>query len=79
MAMRLLMLAAVLAGAAGCTVSRTIIEVQPPEQPPLQDLDRHLDYVDPDAGRLHGALSEDPAVGPSVRSVSSDRARIGTP
>jgi len=37
---------------AGCAIPRHIVElVPPPQQPPLQELERHLDYQDPDAGR----------------------------
>jgi hypothetical protein len=39
------------AGMAGCTVAREIVELDPPSQPHLSDLERHLDYVDPDDGR----------------------------
>jgi hypothetical protein len=42
--------AAVLAGA-GCRISRNIRDLEPPDQPPLQLLESHLDYVDPDDGR----------------------------
>ncbi len=34
----------------GCTISRRIRDVEPPRQPPLQELEQHLDYTDPDAG-----------------------------
>jgi hypothetical protein len=45
-------LAAVLLMVCGCGVSREIRNVRPPAgQPSLEELDRHLDYVDPDAGR----------------------------
>jgi len=38
--------------AGGCTISRTIVELTPPAgQPALQELEGHLDYADPDAGR----------------------------
>ena len=35
----------------GCRLSRRIVKITPPPQPPLQELDNHLDYVDPDDGR----------------------------
>lgn len=35
----------------GCSLSRHIVAITPPAQPPLQELDKHLDYVDPDEGR----------------------------
>jgi hypothetical protein len=35
----------------GCSISRHIVDVQPPDQPPLQNLEGNLDYVDPDQGR----------------------------
>ncbi|KPK59010.1 MAG: hypothetical protein AMK73_08885 [Planctomycetes bacterium SM23_32] len=34
----------------GCSISRHIMDIQPPAQPSLQDLERHLDYQDPDDG-----------------------------
>ncbi len=40
-----------LALSAGCTISRHIVEIQPPDQPPLQQIEQHLDYQDPDAGQ----------------------------
>jgi hypothetical protein len=36
---------------AGCAISRHIQDVRPPAQPALQQLEQHLDYVDPDAGK----------------------------
>ena len=37
---------------AGCRISRHIVDLTPPaHQPPLQELEEHLDYTDPDAGR----------------------------
>ncbi len=45
------LLAAALAALTGCRISRHIVEIHPPPQPPLQELDDHLDYVDPDDGR----------------------------
>ncbi len=48
---RALLVAAFLWCLAGCTISRTIIDVAPPQQPSLQELEQHLDYVDPDDGR----------------------------
>ena len=37
---------------AGCTISRDIIDAPPPaDQPRLEQLEEHLDYVDPDAGQ----------------------------
>jgi hypothetical protein len=35
----------------GCWISRRIIDREPIRQPPLQDLEQHLDYVDPDDGK----------------------------
>ena len=36
----------------GCTVSREIVDLKPlGDQPPLQELESHLDYEDPDAGQ----------------------------
>lgn len=35
----------------GCAISRRIVDIEPPDQPPLQNLERHLDYTDPDDGR----------------------------
>ena len=38
--------------AAGCRISRHIVDLAPSsELPRLEDLERHLDYVDPDAGQ----------------------------
>jgi hypothetical protein len=46
----LLMLAAVVCS--GCSVSKDIVNLSPPtDQPALQRLESHLDYVDPDAGQ----------------------------
>ena len=37
---------------AGCTISRDIIDTPPPaDQPRLEQLEEHLDSVDPDAGQ----------------------------
>lgn len=45
-----LMLAMMLCG--GCKVTKQIVNLSPPpEQPPLQQLESHLNYVDPDAGQ----------------------------
>ena len=51
--MRLNMILAflVLTSALGCAVPDRIREIQPPDQPPLQRLEQHLDYQDPDAGQ----------------------------
>ena len=39
-------------GVAGCSISRNIVDLTPPaNQSPLQELERHLTYHDPDAGR----------------------------
>lgn len=36
----------------GCTVSRNIVAISPPpDQPQLQELEKHLNYTDPDAGQ----------------------------
>jgi hypothetical protein len=36
----------------GCRISRHVEETQiPPDQPPLRQLEAHLDYHDPDAGQ----------------------------
>ncbi|MFO8007645.1 MAG: hypothetical protein R6V05_07925 [Candidatus Brocadiia bacterium] len=35
---------------AGCGISRHIVEIPPPDQPSLQQIEQHLDYQDPDAG-----------------------------
>jgi hypothetical protein len=35
----------------GCGPSRNIRDLQPPPQPRLEELESHLDYVDPDEGR----------------------------
>jgi len=35
----------------GCGPSGNIRDLTPPAQPPLPDLEKHLNYVDPDAGR----------------------------
>ena len=36
----------------GCTISRHIRDLEPPaDEPSLEQLDRHLDYTDPDDGR----------------------------
>lgn len=52
---RLLRAAAVLivcaAALCGCGPSDNIRDIQPPPQPPLENLEQHLNYVDPDAGR----------------------------
>ena len=38
--------------AGGCRISRHIVDLTPPAGlPPLQELESHLDYVDPDAGQ----------------------------
>ena len=37
---------------AGCRFTRDIVDLTPPpSQPPLQELENHLRYVDPDAGK----------------------------
>ena len=51
MRVSLVILLAAAACTAGCTVSREIVELAPPPQPHLNDLEEHLDYVDPDDGR----------------------------
>ncbi|MDP6439232.1 MAG: hypothetical protein QGH74_06340 [Candidatus Brocadiia bacterium] len=46
--------AALLAGllSAGCPMSRNIVDLQPRQgQPRLEQLERNLNYADPDAGR----------------------------
>jgi len=48
---RIVLLLAALAATAGCTISRHIVEREPVRQPPLTDLEQHLDYADPDDGR----------------------------
>lgn len=48
---RLVLGVVLLALSAGCTISRHIVEIQPPNQPPLQQIEQHLDYQDPDAGQ----------------------------
>ena len=51
---RLVVIVVVLTGCwlAGCAVSKNIVEVRPPaSQTPLQDLERHINYNDPDAGQ----------------------------
>ena len=48
---RLIAMAAILWCLAGCSISRDIIEVAPPSQPRLGQLEQHLDYADPDEGR----------------------------
>ena len=51
---RVAIIVAVLAGCwtAGCPISRHIVDVTPPpNQPPLQELEQHLEYTDPDAGQ----------------------------
>ena len=36
----------------GCRISKHIVDLTPPsDQPSLQELEQHLDYTDPDAGR----------------------------
>ena len=35
----------------GCTISRRIVDLEPVRQPPLTQLESHLDYQDPDDGR----------------------------
>ena len=35
----------------GCWISRRIIDREPIRQPPLESLEQHLDYVDPDERR----------------------------
>ena len=48
---RLVLLCAFLFSA-GCSVSKDIVNLSPPtDQPSLQQLESHLDYVDPDAGQ----------------------------
>ncbi len=48
---RIVVTLAVLLALSGCSISHNIVDITPPKQPPLQDLDKHLDYVDPDRGR----------------------------
>ena len=48
---RIVVTLALLLALSGCSISRNIIDITPPPQPPLQDLDKHLNYVDPDEGR----------------------------
>ena len=46
------LMAAICIGPVGCTISKNIIDVRPPpNMPPLQELEQHLNYHDPDAGR----------------------------
>ncbi len=48
----IVLLALAIVWTAGCRISRNIVDVAPAvDVPPLQDLERHLDYQDPDAGR----------------------------
>ena len=35
----------------GCLVGGHVVTLTPPAQPPLKDMDKHLNYVDPDEGR----------------------------
>ena len=37
--------------AAGCRISRHIVDLEPTTGPSLQELERNLDYQDPDQGR----------------------------
>ena len=50
----------VLAGLAlsGCRISHRIIDREPIRQPPLESLEQHLDYVDPDDGRPDYVIEE---------------------
>jgi hypothetical protein len=48
---RIVVTLAILFALGGCSISHNIIDIKPPPQPPLQDLEKHLDYVDPDQGR----------------------------
>lgn len=48
---RFILFVVALALLAGCTISRAIVDIKPPHQPPLQQLDQNLAYTDPDEGR----------------------------
>jgi hypothetical protein len=48
---RFIAIAVVLWALGGCRISRHIVELEPPPQPPLQQLESHLDYGDPDEGK----------------------------
>ena len=50
-ARHVLMIVAALWALGGCGISRHIVDINPPPQPHLQHLERHLDYTDPDDGR----------------------------
>jgi hypothetical protein len=48
---RLLATLVALWGLGACAISRHIVDIEPPPQPRLQELERHLHYEDPDDGR----------------------------
>lgn len=48
---RIVMLLVILPAMIGCTISRNIVDLQPVQQPTLQELEQRLDYTDPDNGR----------------------------
>jgi len=50
-ALRFILVWLLLSTALGCRVSRNIVDLEKPVQPPLQELEQHLDYQDPDAGQ----------------------------
>jgi len=50
-AVAILVLAAMFCTQLGCTISREIVDVAPPDQPRLENLEQNLTYRDPDDGR----------------------------
>ncbi len=47
----ILVLAVMFCTQVGCTISREIVDVAPPAQPRLENLEQNLTYTDPDEGR----------------------------
>ena len=51
---RLLLVVVLVSAAAGCATSDTIVELPPPKDlPDLAKIEQHLDYEDPDDGKLN--------------------------
>lgn len=51
-ALKLTVVALAVLAVSGCRLSHKIIDLEPPAGlPPLEQLDRDMNYVDPDAGR----------------------------
>jgi len=48
-----ILVAALLVALSGCRISRNIRDLSPVTDPPLTELERNLDYSDPDDGRAN--------------------------